>query len=228
MPSITISSRGHSCIVFERDGRTLVVDPGAFSDPGALGDADAVLITHAHADHVVLDALVAAVHADGTLQVWAPQDVVTALADADAGPDAGRVHVATPGESFEAAGFAVQVLGGRHAVIHPDLGPQPNVAYLVDGVVLHPGDSFTPPPDDAAVQVLLAPVSAPWLKLSESVDYVRAVGAPVTVPIHDAILSDAGRGVVDRMMAGLAASTEYRRLAAGEKLEVDVSRRVGT
>ena len=69
----------------------------------------------------------------------------------------------------------MDVLGGEHAVIHPDIPVVANNAYLIDGTHLHPGDSFTPPP--APVDVLFLPTGAPWLKLSEAVDYLRAVGA---------------------------------------------------
>ena len=217
MSTITVSTRGHSCIVFQRDGATLVVDPGVFSDPAAAAAADAVLITHEHADHVMVEPLAAALGGADDVHVWAPQGVVEQLADA--GADRAGLHVATPGDAIDVAGFQVQVLGGEHAVIHPDFGRLDNVAYLVEGVVLHPGDSLTPPPDGSAVEVLLAPVAAPWLKLSEAADYVRAVGAPRTVPIHDAILSEFGVSVVDGMMAGLCGSG-YRRLAPGETLEV--------
>ena len=42
--------------------------------------------------------------------------------------------------------------------------------------VYHPGDSLTLPPAD--VDLLLLPVSAPWLKVSECIDFARDVGAP--------------------------------------------------
>ena len=51
---------------------------------------------------------------------------------------------------------------GGHAAIHPDVPQIANVGYLVDGLVLHPGDAFTVP--DAAVELLLVPIAAPWLK----------------------------------------------------------------
>ena len=41
------------------------------------------------------------------------------------------------------AGARVEVLGGQHAVIHPDIPVIPNNAYLVDGTHLHPGDALT-------------------------------------------------------------------------------------
>jgi L-ascorbate metabolism protein UlaG (beta-lactamase superfamily) len=42
----------HSCVRFERAGRVLVIDPGVWSEPGALIGADAVLVTHEHVDHI--------------------------------------------------------------------------------------------------------------------------------------------------------------------------------
>src|SRR3954454_20813000 len=95
-----------------------------------------------------------------------------------------------------------------------------NHAYLIDGVALHPGDSFTPAPDGTRLELLFLPVSAPWLKLAESIDYLKAAAPRIAVPIHDAILSDAGKALVDRVVGGLAGAAEYRRLAPGDSLSV--------
>ena len=92
-----------------------------------------------------------------------------------------------PGASIQVGGSRVDVLGGEHAVIHPDIPIVANNAYLIDGTHLHPGDSFTPPP--APVDVLFLPTGAPWLKLSEAVDYLRAVAPRIAVPIHEAVLA---------------------------------------
>ncbi|HXT91234.1 MAG TPA: MBL fold metallo-hydrolase, partial [Trebonia sp.] len=42
---------GHSCFRLEKDGFVAVIDPGIVAPGNALDDADAVLITHQHADH---------------------------------------------------------------------------------------------------------------------------------------------------------------------------------
>ena len=213
--STTISSHGHSCIRLEKDGHVLVLDPGGFSDPAALDGADAVLVTHEHVDHVVPDTLTAALAAAPELQVWAPGAVVDLLLAAGASAD--RLHAVTEGDAFTAAGFTVQAVGQRHAVIHPSIPVVANVAYLVDGALLHPGDSFTRPPAGVHVEVLLLPVSAPWMKLSEAADYLQAVAPGIAVPIHDAILSDAGRGLVDRVLPQVTEGVaQYRRLVAGK------------
>lgn len=209
-----ISSWGHSCIRLERDGRRLVLDPGSFSDLSVLDDADAVLVTHEHPDHVDPARLAAVVGDRPALRVWAHADVVRQLVEA--GADAERVRAVAAGDAFDAAGFDVRVLGERHAVIHPDVPVPANLAFLVDGAVLHPGDALVVPPADARVDLLLVPVAAPWLKVAEAVDYVRAVGPRVAVPIHDAILSDPGRALCDRLVGGLGGADEYRRIVPGE------------
>ena len=209
-----ITTWGHACVCFERDGRRLVIDPGTFSDLSVLTDAHAVLITHEHADHVDAGRLVAALGARPAMEIWAPADVVRQLIDAGA-PEA-RLHAAADGDTFTAAGFAVRAVGQWHALIHPDIPRVANVAYLVEGAALHPGDSFTAPPAGANVELLFLPVSAPWMKLAEAIDYLRSVGPRVAVPIHDAILSDAGRALTDRVVGALAGATEYRRRSPGE------------
>lgn len=212
-----VSLHGHACARFERDGRVLVVDPGGFSAPDATAGADAVVVTHEHADHVLPDRLAGDLTASPALEVWAPQPVVDALVGA--GADQSRVHALAVGDQVDAAGFDVRAFGGRHATIHPDLPVPTNLALLVDGRVLHPGDALTQPPAGVAVELLLLPVSAPWLKVSEAVDYLRAVAPTTAVPIHDAILSDAGKALVDRLSRQLAPDgTTYRRLAPGETL----------
>ncbi len=77
-----------------------------------------------------------------------------------------------------------------------------------------------PLPTGTRLELLFLPVSAPWLKLAESIDYLRRPRPALAVPIHDAILSDAGKALVDRLVGGLAGSAEYRRLAPGDALTI--------
>lgn len=215
--SATITTWGHSAVRIERDGHRLVIDPGTFSDPAVLDDAEAVLITHEHPDHVAVDPLVAALAANQSLVVSAPASVVTQLTDA--GAATGQVKAVAPGEELRVATFAVEVLGGAHAPVHPSQPVVANHAYLVEGLVLHPGDSFTTPPASRSVEVLLLPVAAPWLKLAESVDYAREVGPRTVVPIHDALLNDAGKALADRVAGPLVKPASYLRLGVGESLD---------
>ena len=108
------------------------------------------------------------------------------------------MHAAGHGDRFTAAGFDVAVYGRDHAVIHPDIPVVPNTGFLVDGEIFHPGDSFTVPQDK--VSTLLLPVSAPWLKISEAIDYLRQVNPQRAYAIHDAILNANGAGLVSNLL----------------------------
>ncbi|REE02648.1 MBL fold metallo-hydrolase [Citricoccus muralis] len=195
MPTqIVLTKYGHACIRLERDGRRLVVDPGNFTDvPVALDGAEHILVTHEHADHLddgpVLEYLAA--HPDVTVRAPAAAVARLAAAAPSAGVDPDRIIPTGPGEEFETAGFAVQTVGGQHAVIHPQIPVVANTGYLIDGLVYHPGDSYIVPPGPSP-DTLLVPLSAPWSKLSEMVDFITAVRPRQAIPVHDGLLNDRG------------------------------------
>lgn len=179
-----LTKHRHSCIRIDDGDRTLVLDPGGFSDlDAALDGADAVLITHEHRDHIDADRVRAAATADPRLRIWAPQSVAGQLADLGE-----QVVAVGPGESFEAAGFAVRTFGGQHALIHPLIPIVANVGYLIDDAVYHPGDSVAVPP--APVGTLLLPSMAPWARVSDLIDFAIAVRAPHAYPIHDFLVKE--------------------------------------
>ena len=207
----------HSCVRLDDGGRALVIDPGTFSETQlALDGAHAVLITHEHADHIDAPALLAAAQADAALRVWAPAPVAELLASLG-----DRVTAVGADESFSAGGFAVRTFGGLHALIHPLIAaPVANVSYLVEGAIYHPGDSFMVP--QVPVETLLIPIHAPWSKIGEVIDFAAAVRAPRAFQIHDALLSDIGSALVDRLVGTVGATygTTYSRLATTESVDL--------
>lgn len=210
----------HACVRLEKEGNVLVIDPGTFSESDeALAGAQAVLVTHEHNDHIDRPALLAAMRNNGTLEVYAPAGVADALREDN--EVSGCVHAVEPGTGFEAAGFSVRTFGGQHALIHAQIPVVANIGYLVEENVYHPGDSFTVP-DGFEVKTLLVPLHAPWSKVGEVVDFVIAVRAPKAFPVHDALLNDVGRGIVEGHVSRIGAryGTAYTRLAARESVEV--------
>lgn len=204
---------GHSCVSIEDDACTVVLDPGVWSTTAEpLGRATAVLVTHDHVDHLDTAAVLVALDASPALRVWGPSSVVTALLAAGAPQD--RLHTVAAGESFDAGGVAVRALGGAHAVVHADLPAAANLGYVLAGVY-HPGDSVVRPGEP--VEVLLAPVAGPWLRLADAVDLVREAHPEVVVPIHDAVLSDVGTGLVDRVLGGLTGIAVSRMAVGGSR-----------
>ncbi|WP_031515499.1 MBL fold metallo-hydrolase [Streptomyces sp. NRRL F-5123] len=204
-----LTKKRHACVRLVKDGHTLVVDPGAFSEDDSAAGADVILVTHEHPDHFDPAKLRAALEANPAAELWTLASVAGRLAAAFPG----RVHTVGHGDTFTAAGFDVQVHGELHAVIHPDLPRITNVGYLVDGTVFHPGDALTVP--GHPVDTLLLPVMAPWNKLSEVVDYVREVKPRRTVDVHDALLTDLARPIYDTQLGNLSGA-EHLRLASGE------------
>jgi hypothetical protein len=111
----------------------------------------------------------------------------------------------------------VRAYGGLHAIIHPEVPRVANVGFFIEGVY-HPGDSFDVP-TDAVVETLFVPISAPWLKVAESIEFVRAVAPRRAYALHDSLLSEAGYAVTDANMTRLS-RCDYSRLPAGETVRI--------
>lgn len=212
-----ITKFGHACVRIEHDGATVVVDPGMFAQPEALDGATAVLITHEHADHYSPDLLkrsAAPVYTIGA---------VAAHIEKDAPEVAERVTVVEPGESFD-AGLPVTAVNEKHAVIHADLPHFDNSGYLIragEQTLFHPGDALDGPGRE--VDVLFLPVSAPWARSADLIDFARANPAKATVAIHDRVYSEAGSAIFDGQAKNLIpAEHGYVRLADGADLEASL------
>ncbi|MFF8916198.1 MBL fold metallo-hydrolase [Streptomyces sp. NPDC015032] len=206
---VTLTKKTHSCIRLEKDGRTLVIDPGGFSEQDAAVGADALLVTHEHPDHFDEGRLRAGMEANPAAEIWTLRSVADRLSAAFPG----RVHTVGHGDTFSVAGFDVQVHGELHAVIHPDIPRITNIGFLVDGSVFHPGDALTVP--ERPVDTLMLPVMAPWNKISEVIDYVREVKPRRAIDIHDALLTDLARPIYDHQIGSLG-GTDHGRLTPGD------------
>jgi L-ascorbate metabolism protein UlaG (beta-lactamase superfamily) len=70
------------------------------------------------------------------------------------------------------------------------------------------------------VEVLALPDGAPWLKISEAIDYMLAVKPKVAIPVHDAVLAmpQMNEGLLERL--GRPAGIELRVVKNGSSTEV--------
>jgi L-ascorbate metabolism protein UlaG (beta-lactamase superfamily) len=187
---------GHSCLLanFKGDSNresTILFDPGVFSHgfEGITG-LSAILITHQHPDHADTDRLPALVDANPQAALYADPQTAEQLG--------GRWKAVHVGDEFTVGHLNVRGVGGRHAVIHPEIPVIDNISYLIgDGShaarLMHPGDALFAPGEP--VDVLATPAAAPWMKISEAVDYLRAVAPARAVPIHQAIIEPNARGI---------------------------------
>jgi L-ascorbate metabolism protein UlaG (beta-lactamase superfamily) len=211
---VRITKFGHACVRIEHEGHVVVLDPGVFTEPEAVDGATAVLVTHLHPDHL---------HPDNLRATDAPVFTVGQVAEqlaADAPDVAERTTTVAVGAAFD-VGLPVRAVGELHNLIHPEL-PQPfNSGYLItvgDQTVYHPGDALALP--RARVDVLLCPSSAPWLRSEMAIEFVRAVGAPRNLAIHDRVYSEAGHQFLAMQMEQLVGprGQEWFRIRDGVDL----------
>ena len=184
-----VSHFGHSCVLLDTGAARLLIDPGNFSQGfEGLTGLDAVLVTHQHPDHLDPERLPALLRANPDARLVVDSGSAEQLGSAGLGVDHETV---APGTTVEIAGARIEVLGGQHAVIHPDIPRIVNNGYLVDGTHFHPGDALdTVPPGE--LEVLFLPTAAPWQKLADAVTYLREVAPRTAVPIHQGILAVPG------------------------------------
>ena len=194
-----ITKYTHACIRLEEAGRVLVIDPGEWSESEALVGADAFLVTHQHSDHIEVARL-----AEAGVPVFAP-----------AGADIKGLDVTwvTTDQVFEAAGFKVKAVGSRHAFIYGGKPDCPNLGYVVEDRLYHPGDALFVPAQP--IETLFVPAQGSWMKLVEAIDFVLAVNPTNAHPIHDTGLSDRGLGSANAWFEKIT-TNGYRWLAPGE------------
>jgi len=152
---VQITHLGHACLLIETPAVRILIDPGVFSDSWhSITEIDAVLVTHQHPDHIDpahAPALVAA----NPAALWYVEPSVAALV-----PPAARASAFGAGDSAAIGDVAVRGVGGRHAVIHPDIPVIGNVGMVLRGpgaVLFRPGDSYSAVPD--GIDVLALPLT---------------------------------------------------------------------
>lgn len=218
-----------------------------------LAGLDAVLITHQHPDHVDPELLGDVLAASPDAVVLAEPEAAAQLLsqeEADGGAPASgtaagsgttsadgsagavsreRLVPLAAGERHELsavgeeAALEIRAVGGRHAIIHPDIPRVGNTGLVLsagDGPRLGiTGDSLEPVEEFHGIDVLAFAVTAPWSKMSETIDFLRAVGPRLALPVHDAVASPGGRAIYLRQSTALAPEgTEVRDWPDGERI----------
>lgn len=184
---ISLTYLGHACLLVETGAARLLLDPGNLTPAlDGLGRIDAVLVTHGHPDHVDADQI-KRLTVGSTLPLYGPPDLADQVRDLDVAFTAVEVG------SFDVAGVEVVATQSLHETLYPGFPLPVNLGYEIAGRVFAPGDALSAPSQQ--IEVLLAPLAGPWMKVSQGIDFARAVAPSVVVPIHDAGLAPAHRSL---------------------------------
>lgn len=180
----------HACLQIEKGSDKILFDPGLFTfaeglvKPSQFENIQAVIITHKHPDHVDADSLKEILKNNENAIVFANSDIVKTLAENEI-----EAEVFESGER-SIAGFNFEAFDAPHEKILADELPQ-NTAYLIDGKILHPGDSYSKNLlTKKGTEVLCLPTMAPWTTELTTFDFAVEMSPQIIVPIHDGYARD--------------------------------------
>ena len=191
---MNITKYDHSCFLIEKDGRALLFDPVEYEHQlPTFNNLDAIIITHLHGDHFQPKILQKIMADNPNVQIFTTADNAANVNQANIGP----ATIAKDGDEIKSGVFNLAFFGKDHAAIVDNQAPCQNIATLVDGIFFHPGDSFEIPSSGSTPEILVVPIAAPWLKIEESMHFIRNIKPKIVVPAHDAVNSAFGNTLCD-------------------------------
>jgi L-ascorbate metabolism protein UlaG (beta-lactamase superfamily) len=175
-----IRKLGHCCLVIETKGKRVLTDPGSYTLEShcQLENIDYILFTHEHPDHYHIDSLKIVLEKNPQAIVYANNSVGDLL------KEEGIAHtLVSNGEKVFLDEISLVGIGEKHAEMHDSIPQSSNTGYFIDERLWYPGDAFTNP--ERGVEILALPVSGPWMKIGEAIDYAIQIKPKVAFPVHD-------------------------------------------
>jgi len=211
-----ITKLGHCALVLENEGTRILTDPGSFTveqNKSAQG-INIILITHEHGDHFHVPSI-HEVLKNNPKAVVVSNSAVAKLLEAENVP----CMVVGDGQSANVNNLLIEGFGKDHAPIYGTMGLVENTGYFVANKFYFPGDNFHQP--GKPVEVLALPTAGPWMKISEAIDFAKAVKPRAAFAIHDGMIVPGFAGFVAQMVQNFLkpGGTEFVALEAGEAKE---------
>lgn len=212
-----ITRFGHAALLVESGGTRVLIDPGTFSgdETFVLEGLDAIIVTHQHPDHLDQSRIPGLIERN-------PDALLLCDPETAALVEVGTWTHNADGLETPFDGLTIRGVGTQHAPILPSIPRIGNVGVLLtetSGTTLfHPGDAYEYAPAD--VDVLALPLSAPWAKSSETVDFVQRVSPSTLFPIHDCTTSPAGHAIYWAQISGHGGVEDARLLGQTDSTSV--------
>lgn len=216
MDHMLITRFGHAALLVESATTRILIDPGTFCDDAvfALTELDAIVVTHQHPDHLDVERAPA-------LLAGNPHAVLISDPETAEQTSFGAWFPNADGIETEIGDLHVHGVGAQHAQILPEIARIANVGVVIsDGItaLFHPGDTYEYAP--AGVDVLAVPLSAPWAKLSETVEFVQRVAPTTILPIHDRTIAEVAYGMYWGQVSTHGGASDARLLGQSESTEL--------
>lgn len=206
---------GHSCLLLEENGVRILFDPGNFSDgkQDSVRDLDIILITHEHQDHCDPQSIKNILQNNPGVKIFTNHGVGAILQK-----EGINFEIIEEGGSVVYKDILVEAFGDKHAVIYQTISQIQNTGYFVNNKFFYPGDAFIVPPK--MVEILALPVSAPWCKIAEVLDYAQTIHPQKWVAAHDGMLKNPDFGSRWPAMLLEPMGIKFIKLELGQETEI--------
>ncbi len=208
-----ISKYEHALLVVEQSAAQLVIDPGSYSNLPELQNVVAVVFTHLHDDHTSQEHAQTISRNFPAVKMFGTQEVVEKLTGLD-------VQAVYHGDHYEVGPFQIDFYGDLHQVIHRSIPLVQNVGVMINSRLYYPGDSYTFP--EQSVEILACPTSAPWLRISDVIDFLDLIRPKKCFATHNALLSEQGHALQNNRVQQIVEKHggEFRYLNVGESWQL--------
>ncbi|MBY0376910.1 MBL fold metallo-hydrolase [Patescibacteria group bacterium] len=206
-----IKKLGHCCLVIETNGKRIMTDPGSFSVlQKEEKDIDLILYTHEHQDHYHLETLREVLKNNPNAKIITNTSVGKLLTAENI--DFTKVE---DGELFDFEGISIKGFGNLHAEIYETYGRVQNTGYMIDKLCFS-GDAFEDPKME--VDILALPVTGPWMRIKDAIDYAKKLKPRIVFPVHDAHIHDWAEFIY-RVPANILkeSNIEFKKLELGKE-----------
>lgn len=179
-----ITKYPQSCMLVEKDGKHLLIDPGSFMagkfTTNDLPEIEAIILTHRHPDHANPE-LISALLAKKNVPVYGNQDTKEFLGDI-------VTDIIEPEQTIDIAGFSITAYDMPHCPLPDGAAGPPNNGYVFDNLFLHSGDGISV--ENLQIDNAAIAIAGPDLSLRDAADLIKSIGAKKVIPIHYSIFSD--------------------------------------
>lgn len=183
-----VTKFAHCSLLVDTGKARVLFDPGVYSgDLSSATNLEAVIITHQHSDHLDIDKLKTVLSRNEGATIITHEGPSEPLRSANIDH-----QLLQAGDSTVIGGSQIQAFTAPHEQIYHDFNLVDNLGFLIDEEFCFAGDSFHLPPKTERIKLLALPVCAPWLKISDAIDYAKKIKPQKCIPVHDGYLTTGG------------------------------------